>query len=359
MMLTAADRFASALDLAGVGTGALLLTSHEDVRWTCGFTGSNGWLVLRHGRATLLTDGRYIEQAAKETNSCVDVLECRTARSMVDTLVAIVPDGPVAVQESHLTVSTWRSISAVVGERLTCAGPGLSDLRRTKSSGEIDAIRRAARIADDALATCLRLLRPGTSERDFRDALEARMRELGADGPSYDTIVAGGPQNSALPHHRPTSRRFESGDTVVVDVGALVDGYHSDMTRTFFVGSPEADVVEWYRVLQSAQALAVALVPPGRAVKDIDAACRDVLSAAGLEKWFTHGLGHGVGLLIHENPFVNATSEAVLRPGDVVTIEPGLYRGGFAGMRIEDLILVTDDSHEILTSSPKDPKCPR
>ena len=352
-------RLRSVLRLAGADRGAVLLSSPEDVRWCCGFTGSNGWLVVQETRAVLLTDGRYVEQAKGEMPAVVEVVECRTSTAMVEALAAVVVDGPIAVQEGHLTVSGWRSIHAVVGERLTAAGPELSHVRRSKSRDEVDTIRRAARIADDALAACVEFFRPGTTEREVRDALESRMRELGADGPSYETIVASGPRNSAMPHHRPTGRAFESGDTVVVDVGALVDGYHSDMTRTFFIGSPDGEVVEWYRVLREAQAQAVAAVGPGRAVKDIDAVCRGVLSTAGLDGWFTHGLGHGVGLLIHENPFINATSEAVLRPGDVVTIEPGLYRGGFAGMRIEDLILVTDDSHEILTSAPKDPTCPR
>ncbi|MEY3618910.1 MAG: putative Xaa-Pro dipeptidase [Actinomycetota bacterium] len=353
------DRWASALRLSGIERGAVLLTSPEDVRWCCGFTGSNGWLLLQDSRATLLTDGRYTDQAANEVPSVVQVLECRTTRAMIDSLAVLAPDDLIAVQEEHLTVALWRNISTAIGERSTPANSELSNLRRSKSTTEMDKIRRAAKIADEALASCLELFRPGTTERGLRDALEIRMRELGADGPSYDTIIASGPSNSALPHHRPGTRAFENGETVVVDVGALVEGYHSDMTRTFFIGSPSNEVTEWYRILLEAQATATSLVAPGRAVKEIDAACRRVLATAGVEEWFTHGLGHGVGLQIHENPFISATSDAVLRPGDVVTIEPGLYRGGFAGMRIEDLILVTDDSHEILTSSPKDPICPR
>jgi Xaa-Pro aminopeptidase len=278
---------------------------------------------------------------------------------MAETLGRVAPSGTIAVQEGDLTVSAWRRITTTVGRRLASASAELANLRRAKTAGEISTIRRAARIADDALASCLELLRPGVRERAVRDVLEARMRELGADGPSYDTIVASGPINSARPHHRPTDRVFQSGDSVVIDVGALVDGYHSDMTRTFFVGDPNSEMLDWYHTLLEAQATALDLVAPGRAVRDIDAACRAVLARDGLEEWFIHGLGHGVGLLIHENPFLNGTSRADLRPGDVVTIEPGLYRGGFGGMRIEDLILVTDSSHENLTSSPKDPTCPR
>ena len=353
------ERRRVARNAAGLTSGSLLLTCLEDVRWCCDFTGSNGWLLLGEEESCLLTDGRYVEQAALQVPPTVRVVACPTARSMSTAVATAAPEGPIAVQEAHLSVETWRSLSHETGERLVAAAPELGHVRRSKSSLEIDHIRRAAAIADEALAASMASIRRGTSERELRDELEAHMRSLGADGPSYETIVAGGPVHSALPHHRPTDRRFENGDTVVIDVGALVEGYHSDMTRTFFIGEPSSEVTRWYGVLDEAQRLAASMVAPGRAVAEIDRACRATLAAAELESWFIHGLGHGVGLLIHENPFINRVSEAVLRPGDVVTIEPGLYRGGFAGMRIEDLLLVTDDSHEILTRSPKDPTCPR
>lgn len=353
------DRARRARRLAGAKDDALLLSSPEDVRWASGFTGSNGWLLLTNSDVHLLTDGRYVEQARRQVHPSVHIHECRVARDMIATVKRLVPSGQLLTQDAHLTAETWKSIAKALDARVRPARRESSDLRRTKSSAEIDLIRRAAHIADAALTDCVSMLKPGTTEREFRDAIESRMRELGADGPSYDTIVAGGPDHSAMPHHRPTDRAFAAGDTVVIDVGALVDGFHSDMTRTFFIEDVDTEIERWYRVLATAQREAVAMVAPGRAVREIDAHCRAVLASEGVERWFTHGLGHGVGLLIHENPFVNGTSAAVLRPGDVVTIEPGLYRGGFAGMRIEDLILVTDVSHEILTTSPKDPICPR
>lgn len=358
-MTIARDRCGLAFTLAGSDHDVLLLSALEDVRWCTGFTGSNGWLVISRESTALLTDGRYTEQARAEVPVTIDVVECRSAGAMVEALGRVASSGKIAVQEADLTVSTWRLIAKTVGRRLAPASGELADLRRAKTDGEISIIRRAARIADDALASCIELLRPGSSERLVRDALESRMRELGADGPSYDTIVAGGPINSARPHHRPTERTFQAADSIVVDVGALVDGYHSDMTRTFFVGEPAPEMLVWYDTLLEAQSTAIDLVEPGRAVREIDAACREVLTRAGFAEYFTHGLGHGVGLLIHENPYINQSATAVLRPGDVVTIEPGLYRGGLGGMRIEDLILVTESSHENLTSSPKDPRCPR
>lgn len=353
------DRCQRALALAGSGHGALLLSRLEDVRWCSGFTGSNGWLVITEDTVTLLTDGRYVDQARSEMPDEFAILECRSVESMAEAVGRVAAHGPVAIQENEMAVATWRRLGVTIGERLSCAASDLADLRRTKEPDEIETIRRAARIADEALRTCIGLLRPGSSERSVRDALESTMRALGADGPSYDTIVASGPSNSARPHHSPGDRVFRPGDSVVIDVGALVDGYHSDMTRTYFIDEPESEMSRWYETLRRAQERAVSLVTPGRAVRDIDSSCREILADAGLAQWFTHGLGHGVGLMIHENPFINGTSEAILRPGDVVTIEPGLYRGGFGGMRIEDLILVTETSHENLTSSPKDPTCPR
>ena len=197
----------------------------------------------------------------------------------------------------------------------------------------------------------------GLTEAEVRNSLEVRMRELGASGPSYETIVASGPVNAALPHHRPTERRIERGDTVIIDVGALVDGYHSDMTRTFVAGEPTDDQEQAYEVIRQAQAAGVAAVKAGLSARELDSTCREVITAAGYGDWFTHGTGHGVGLLIHEDPFAGRASDAILQAGDVVTVEPGLYREGFGGIRIEDLVVVTSDGCRVLTSSPKDSPC--
>lgn len=339
--------------------GLLLITSPTDIRWCSGFDGSNGWLLVDQHEATLLTDGRYVDQAAQQVDDAVEIVECRTLSSMIDAVVSHSRGRSVHVQGDQVSVTLAQRLEAAIGSSVRIASESLADLRRTKTSSELNIIREAASIADRALAEIRPLIEPGVSEKRIRDELESSMRRLGADGPSYDTIVAAGPVNSAQPHHRPTDREFEAGDSVVIDVGALLDGYHSDMTRTFFVGEVSAEMERWYEVLAEAQAEALSVVAPQTPVKEIDARCRKVLKDAGLEQWFTHGLGHGVGLLIHENPFLNGTSDAVLMPGDVVTIEPGLYRGGFGGMRIEDLVLVTENSSINLTNSPKDPKCPR
>ena len=191
----------------------------------------------------------------------------------------------------------------------------------------------------------------------MRDELEHRMRRLGADGPSYDTIVASGPDNAARPHHETGRRTIVEGDTVIIDVGALVDGYHSDMTRTFVVGEPTAEQHEVYDLVLAAQLAGLDAVAAGVAARDVDAACRDLFADAGYGDWFLHGTGHGVGLDIHEDPFSSTVSSDELLVGDVVTVEPGLYRGGFGGVRIEDLVAVTADGGRRLTHLSKDSPC--
>jgi Xaa-Pro aminopeptidase len=183
------------------------------------------------------------------------------------------------------------------------------------------------------------------------------MRELGATGPSYETIVATGPHHAALPHHRPTSTRVEWGHTVIIDVGALVDGYHSDMTRTFVVGTPTQQQQELYDLVLRAQVAGVEAVRAGRRTAEIDEVCRGIITDAGYGEWFTHGTGHGVGLLIHEDPYLSRVADATLQVGDVVTVEPGVYHVGFGGIRVEDLVVVTSDGCRVLTAFPKDSPC--
>ena len=245
----------------------------------------------------------------------------------------------------------WNSISSV-----------FADVRRRKTAGEIERIATAASIADHALARVLPLLAPAITERDFRDELDLAMRKGGADDISFTTIVAFG-ENSALAHHHPSRYALRADDAVVVDFGALVEGYHSDMTRSFVAGeatSPRAkELLFRYEAVSLACTEGAKLVRPGCHVRDIDARCREVLAESGLENELTHGVGHGVGLQIHESPWVNSHSSDVLRPGDVVTVEPGAYRVGFGGARVEDLLLVTETAHTVLSLSPKDPRCPR
>ncbi|MFZ9482293.1 MAG: M24 family metallopeptidase [Ilumatobacteraceae bacterium] len=344
---------------------ALLVTDLSNVRWLSGFSGSSGWVVVTHESMTLVTDGRYGTQARRQADAAGVDLDVRVGTSQAEMLAlvdaAVAGARAVSFESTHMTVAQHASFVKSVSAPLVATAGRVEACRRRKDPSEIETIARAAAIADAALAEVAPLLSeptPSLTEARVRDLLESRMRELGAAGPSYETIVASGPTHAALPHHRPTSQPIELGHTVVIDVGALLDGYHSDMTRTFVVGAPDAEQQRVYDAVLEAQLAGLALVRPGVQARDIDDACRSVLVGHGLGDWFTHGTGHGVGLLIHEDPFLNRVSEAVLAEGDVVTVEPGAYSEGFGGVRVEDLVVVTSDGCRVLTSSPKDSPCP-
>ena len=258
-------------------------------------------------------------------------------------------------EAGHLTHAAWTDLATDL--TLTPDTGTIARLRRIKDDGELARMALAASIADDALAAVAPILADSPTEADVRDELEHRMRRLGADGPSYDTIVASGPDNAARPHHETGRSTIVEGDTVIIDVGALVDGYHSDMTRTFVVGEPTPEQQEVYDLVLAAQLAGLEAIAPGVAAKDVDAACRDLFADAGYGDWYLHGTGHGVGLDIHEDPFSSTVSSDELLVGDVVTVEPGLYRGGFGGVRIEDLVAVTADGGRRLTHLSKDSPC--
>lgn len=363
--------------LTAIGAAGAVVTSQVNVRWLTGFTGSAGTVVVSTEEGvpmTLVTDGRYAEQATRQVADAranVRVVECRTQidlRAAVASAVAAVvgSSGSVGLETSDISLADYEALrsacndagSNLARDHVLDASPLLADLRRSKSTAEIERITRAAAIADAALADIGAVIGAGSTEVEIRDGLETAMRRHGADDVSFATIVATG-ENAALPHHRPSTRRLQPGEAVVIDFGALVDGYHSDMTRTFVVDGPgAAEMIDRHAVVRSACEAGVATVAPGVVAHEVDAACRRVLAAAGLENELTHGVGHGVGLLIHEAPWVNARSRDVLRPGDVVTVEPGAYRVGFGGARVEELLLVTDSGHLVLSNSPKEAKCP-
>lgn len=360
-----ADRVRSRM-AATAGTAgefdALLVSDLTNIRWITGFTGSNGWVLLGPDRVlVLITDGRYGEQAEQEMAAngvSGRVLVGRSGAAMLEHLAREVrPFFRLGFEAAHVSVQQHEQWLGHLRLPLVASSGIVEGARRTKDANEIALIAEACRIADLALAEVAPTLGDGLSEAVVRNRLEIRMRELGASGPSYDTIVATGAINAALPHHRPTDDLIREGDTVIIDVGALVAGYHSDMTRTFVVGEPDAQQREVYDLVLAAQRAGVAAVRPGLRASELDGICRDIITDGGYGDWFTHGTGHGVGLLIHEDPYANATSEAVLQVGDVVTVEPGAYRGGFGGVRIEDLVVVTSDGCRVLTASPKDSPC--
>jgi Xaa-Pro aminopeptidase len=354
-------RLRTGLDAAGVD--GIVVTSLTNIRYLTGFTGSAGVLMVMPGETVLLTDGRYETQAAEQLASTgVDV---RTAIAGAPDQ-ARVASGIVAgagagrlrlgLEAAHVSWARQRVLASewFVDVALEATTGLVEALRRVKDDGELARIGLAAAIADGALATVRPLLGDAPTEADFGRALDHEMRRLGADGPSFETIVASGP-NSAKPHHRPGPRRIGAGEPVVVDFGALVDGYCSDMTRTVWVGELHApEMRRAVAVVADSQAAGVAAVAAGVEARSVDRACRDVIAVAGWADRFVHGTGHGVGLDIHEAPAVAATSVDTLHAGHVVTVEPGVYLPGIGGVRIEDTLVVTDGGSRPLTTTPKD-----
>ncbi len=340
---------------------AMLVTDITNIRWLTGFSGSNAWVIIDANRLIFGTDGRYRERAEAELRTVgvdADIVVGFSQPQQLEQLVVAARSvqGSLGAESRHLTHAKWQELSRDLA--LVAADGHVERARRVKDAGEIARIAWAAELASAALHDVAPLLAAEPTETDVRRELEYRMRLHGADGPSYDTIVASGPDHAARPHHGATARRIVEGDLVVIDVGALVDGYHSDMTRTFVVGDPTDEQLDTYDLVRRSQLEGLSVIGPDVSARDVDAACRGVFVDAGRAEMFLHGTGHGVGLLIHEDPFMATTSTATLVAGDVVTVEPGLYRVGFGGVRIEDLVVVTEDGHRNLTDFRKDTPCP-
>lgn len=338
------------------GLDALVVTKPPNVRWLTGFTGSNGTVVVTGDGLLVITDGRYRTQIAAELAAAgveADVAVTRTdTGDILDRFTSSA--SRVGLEAHHVT---WKFRDEVEGwlpgRTLVAADPLVERLRVVKDDGERSRLARAAAIADRALAAVAPSLVPGITERRIARDLDSTMLDLGADAPSYDTIVAGGP-NSALPHARPTDRALEAGDFLVIDVGARLGGYGSDMTRTFVIGAePTAEQHRLYDAVIASQAAGVAAVVDGVDEVAIDRACRDVLDERELVEAFIHGTGHGIGLEIHEDPFLSARSTGILRSGSVVTVEPGVYLPDRGGVRIEDSVVITPDGCEPITLHPK------
>ena len=341
----------------------MLVTDLINVRYLSGFTGSNAALLVFAGDrgAVLATDGRYRTQAAQQAPDVEVAIERACGRHLAERAAA------AGVRrlgfESHVvTVDGHAALAAVLAAgstELVRASQTVEALREIKDAGEVAMLRLACEAADAALADLVALggLRLGRTEREVGRELEALMLDHGADGVSFETIVATG-ANSAIPHHRPTDAELAAGDFVKIDFGALVGGYHSDMTRTFVLGKAADWQREIYELVSSAQRAGRHALAAGANLVDVDGAARSVIADAGHAEHFGHGLGHGVGLQIHEAPGINATAAGTLRPGCVVTVEPGVYLPGRGGVRIEDTLVVAGDpprhAPELLTRFPKE-----
>ena len=341
---------------------AVLITDLVNVRYLTGFTGSNA-AVLVHSedsesdepRTTLVTDGRYRTQAALQAPDLPLVIEraCATAAAAAATR-----DGATRLgfESAQVTVELYALLqSAADGVELVRAPDLVQRLRVVKDDIEVAAVATACATADAALADLIAAggLRAGRSERQVAADLEQRMREHGADGPAFETIVAAG-AHSAIPHHRPTAAVLTTGDFVKLDFGAMHTGYHSDMTRTVVLGAPAAWQREVYELVATAQAAARAALCAGAELSEVDSAAREVITAAGCGEEFCHGLGHGVGLQIHEAPALAAWADGRLAAGMTVTVEPGVYLAGRGGVRIEDTLVVRPHGAELLTHTDRE-----
>jgi Xaa-Pro aminopeptidase len=341
--------------LPEAGVDALLVTDLVNVRYLTGYTGSNGVAIIREGGCTFITDFRYVEQAAEEVASEFD--RRRGERDLLDAVGEPLPGGPIRLgfEEAHMSVRACRRLRELLPDRveLVAVVGVVERLRAVKDAAEVASMRSAAALADDALRWLLDRGLIGRTERELALELEQRIRSLGAEDPSFPAIVAGGP-HGALPHASPRDVEISGGQLVVIDWGARVDGYNSDCTRTVAAGAPGDEAASVYALVLEAQLAGVEAVRAGAGGRDVDGAARAVIDAAGHGSQFGHGLGHGVGLDVHEDPRLSQRSDDVLAAGNAVTFEPGIYLPGRFGVRIEDLVVVTDDGCEILSSIRKD-----
>ena len=346
--MTRADRLAERV--AERELEALVITDLVNVRYLTGFTGTNAICIVGPDRRIFITDFRYVERAEQEVQGFDRIRGERTLLADAAKRVS----GRVGFEDQHMSVRTHAKLAELTpdGVELVAAGGLVEGLRAVKDASEIAAIRAAAALADDAFEAALGRGLADRTERDFALDLEREMRERGAEEPSFPSIVAFA-ANGARPHAEPRDVVIERDALVVCDFGARLDGYCSDCTRTIATGRLDGEAAEVYELVRAAQEEAVDAVAPGKGCKELDGIARDRIAAAGHGERFGHGLGHGVGLEVHEEPRLAQTADGELAAGMVVTVEPGVYVTGAFGVRIEDLVVVTETGRDILSRFPK------
>lgn len=332
------------------GVAALLVSSLPNIRYLVGFSGSNGLLLVTENRIWFWTDSRYREQSAHEVQGAKIVIP---ANGDIWTAAARQANRyrTVAIEAAYMTLAQRQRLP-LPDDRLHPAVNWVEDLRAVKEPEEIDAIRKAINLASSVFEPTLAQFHPGMKETELAGRLEFALREAGGEGVSFDTIVASG-THSALVHGRASSKPIGNREFVIMDYGVILGGYVSDMTRTFHTGSVPRRARQVYEAVLEAQLAAIAAVRPGAVCSSVDAAARKVLQREGLGEAFSHSTGHGLGLEVHEAPRVSRLSKQRLQPGHVITIEPGVYIPGWGGVRIEDVVLVTETGVEVLTPTTK------
>jgi Xaa-Pro aminopeptidase len=337
--------------LRGRNLDSVLVTDLFNIRYLTGFTGTNAACVVTPDERLFFTDFRYVEQAAEQV---ADYERIQLGRDILGELATRLR-GRAGFDDEHLSVGAHRKVTEKLpdGVELVAAGGLVEELRALKDPSEVEAMRTAAELANAAFERLRERGLAGRTEREVAIELGRFMEDSGAEGPSFPPIVAAG-EHGAHPHAVPRDVEIPKDTLVVIDMGAIVDGYCSDCTRTLATGSLEDSVVELYELVLRAQTEALAATRTGAAYRDVDAVAREIIDAAGHEEHFGHGLGHGVGLEVHEAPRLGKTAEGALEAGHAVTVEPGVYVRGHVGVRIEDLVIVTDGQPDVLTGFPKE-----
>ncbi len=332
----------------------ILVTHIPNIRYLTGFTGSAGVFLIRQQDATLFVDPRYTLQAREEAETVEVVEEKQGILKGFSAWLRKNAVPTISFEASNLTFSQYDFIRREGGDaiQLSPAGELIEELRIVKDRGEIDAIRRAAKVTADVFTELLPMIRPGVVENDLAAEIEYRMRKKGAEGAAFETIVASGPRG-AYPHARPSSKTLQDCEFIIFDLGAILNGYAADMSRTVYLGEPTRRVRNLYSAVLKSQEGAIQAAQDSTCTAEVDAAARRILAKHGLARFFTHSTGHGVGLEIHERPRLGKGETTCLRSGSVITVEPGVYLEGFGGIRIEDTVLVGPDGPDIRTPASK------
>jgi len=337
------------------GLDAMLVSDLSNVRYLCGFTGSNGWLLVRRRSAVFVTDTRYTEQAASEVREASVLIAGQERLS--DALLrsgALNGVSLLGFEAEHMSFAAHRVLAKLFkGVKLLPSAEAVETLRMIKSGNELGEMRKAIRITETALQEVIAELQPGVSEQSIAASITYHMRRLGADGDAFNPIVLFGPRTS-LVHGTPGAARLKKGQLVLFDIGCRVNGYCSDLTRTFAFGRVPRTLKENYEHVREAQQAARSAVREGVTARSVDMLVREMLAKAGLDRFFGHALGHGLGLDVHESPLISQRNTQPLEAGHVVTIEPGVYIPGEGGIRIEDDVLVLPDGSETLTTFPRE-----
>ena len=341
--------------LNGKADGALII-SEENVRYFTSFSSSNGYLLITKDKSVLLTDSRYIEAAEKTIKNCDEILEIKTVKESLAPIVKSLGLKTLMVEQSRMTLYDLQKFENAFEGTAFITTSVLDDeinlIRAVKTEDEKNKIEKAQRIAEIAFDRILTFIKPGMTEREISLELDYTMLKNGADGLSFETIAVAG-ANGSMPHGVPGGYKIQKGDFITMDFGAIFDGYHSDMTRTIAVGNVSDRQIDVYNTVLEAQLAGMDIIKSGISCKEVDERARNIIKSKGYGEYFGHGYGHGVGIEIHEFPRLAPASTAILEAGHVVTAEPGIYIPGKFGVRIEDMVMVTENGYYNFTKSEK------